>query len=400
MNHRERILAAFRHEEGGGLPIDFAGTDCSSVHVTTYDALCERLGLAPRPIRLGCMTQQIVEPDTQVQDRFGADAAALFFHPRRWRRWESPYGMPVLVPDRWRPELLENGDLVVRDAAGVVRSRKPAQSYYFDPANPPLADVAEPKQLERYDALFERWDWPAVLDESVEEYGLRARALHQGGDRAVVALWRMHFLQAGQIMRGYEQFLLDMLMNESLARAILEKLLDVYRERARQLLAVAKDSIDVIFLTDDLGTQGGPMIDPEVFRRLLKPVMADLVGFIKKESGKPILLHSCGSVRRFIPDLIQIGIDALNPVQISARGMDPAELKREFGKDIVFWGGGCDTQKVLNGSTPAQVRDAVRRSIEAFAPGGGYVFTQVHNIQAQVPVENILAMYETALEYR
>jgi uroporphyrinogen decarboxylase len=149
----------------------------------------------------------------------------------------------------------------------------------------------------------------------------------------------------------------------------------------------------VILVNDDLGTQTGPMLSPETYREMILPYQKRLFGFIKQHAEVPLLLHSCGSVREFIPDLIEAGVDALNPIQVSAAGMSPAELKREFGRDLVFWGGGCDTQEILCRRSPDQVKAEVRWRATDLAPGGGFVFTQVHNIQPDVPPENIIAMY-------
>ncbi len=152
--------------------------------------------------------------------------------------------------------------------------------------------------------------------------------------------------------------------------------------------------VDVVFVTDDLGTQQGPMLSIDCYREMILPYQKRLFAHIKSRTDAPLLLHSCGSVRAFIPYLIEAGVDALNPVQVAAAGMDSGSLKREFGKDIAFWGGGCNTQGVLNRGTPADVAREVEQRVRDFAPGGGFVFTQVHNIQADVPTENILAMYE------
>jgi len=176
-------------------------------------------------------------------------------------------------------------------------------------------------------------------------------------------------------------------------------LVDAYCARADRVLAALGDSIDAVMVNDDLGTQAGPMLSPDLYRKMIKPHQRRLFAHIKPRTRAALVLHSCGSVRYAIPDLIEIGVDALNPVQVSAAGMDSAELKREFGRDITFWGGGCDTQRVLSRGSPAEVRDEVRRRIGDLAPGGGFVFCQVHNIQPEVPPANVVAMLEAAREF-
>jgi len=398
MTPRQRILTTLERKEPDRLPIDFGGTDCSSIHVIAYDKLRKKAGIEPRPIRLGCMMQQVAEVDSELLDYFGSDAQGLYFHPRQWRQWESGYGFPVEVAARWQPENLPDGSTVMRDAAGIVQSRRTAGGLYFDPQDFALTRIEDPAEIAQYAALFERRDWPAVLDESVEEYAARAKAAYQATDRAVAALWQNHYLQTGQVMRGYEQFMIDLLADEAMVRGLLDRLHDVYMDRTRAFLDALGDWLDIVFLTDDLGTQQGPLIGPALYRKLIKPYWAEQIALIKLY-GKKVIMHACGAVSDFIPDLIEMGVDALNPVQISAAGMAPERLKREFGADIAFWGGGVNTQGTLDIGTPQQVRDEVRRNIETFAKGGGYVFTQVHNIQANVPPENILVAYEAAREY-
>lgn len=397
---RQRILVVLQHKESDRVPIDFGGTDCSSIHVAAYERLKNHLGLSLEPAKLTLPGEGILEVDAELRDRFDVDAVPLSFYPKQWRDWRSPEGIVSFVPELWRPEALPTGELILKDAGGVVRQRKPPKSPYFESVNPPLAGIDGAAELAQYEWLLQRWDWPPIFDESVDAYGERAKRLYDSTDRAVVALWRLHFLQSGLMLRGFEQFYMDLLANEPLVHALFRRLLDIYLERTGRFLEVMKDSFDIIFITDDLGTQGGAMIDPRVFRKMVRPYMEEMFLFLKKRSGgKPILLHSCGAVHAFIPDFIEMGVDALNPVQISAAGMDPVRLKKDFGKDIAFWGGGCDTQDVLCNGTPEKVCDSVKRHLDIFAPGGGYVFTQVHNIQAGVPPENIVALYDTAREY-
>jgi uroporphyrinogen decarboxylase len=184
-----------------------------------------------------------------------------------------------------------------------------------------------------------------------------------------------------------------------MVRTLLDYLIEGYLLRIDRLAPLLSDSVDVVLLNDDLGTQNGPMLALATYRELIKPYQKILFTHVKRKFGRPILFHSCGAVREFIPDLIDVGVDALNPVQLSANGMDARVLKHDFGNYMSFWGGGVDTQTVLNKSTPSEVADSVRRNVEIFAPGGGFVFCQVHNIQPDVPPENVVAMYKALDEY-
>lgn len=395
MTGRERILATLAQREPDRVAIDFGGTDCSSLHLRAHENLRQTLGLPATPVRLACLTQQIAETDTALMDRFHGDAVSLYFHPQKWTTWKSGYGFGVKVPSLLRLETRPDGSTVSLDGKGSVRAERPPNGLYFDPVNPVFAGATGPADFDSALGVFDRWDWPAACDETLPQFAARASKLRQSTDRAIVASWCFHYLQAGQIMRGYEQFMVDLLTDEPLARGLLDRLHDVYLQRAMELLMAVGKNIDIVFLTDDLGTQNAPLISPETYRRLIKPYWRELISMIKQQ-GHKVLMHSCGAVADFIPDLIDMGVDALNPVQITAAGMSPARLKREFGRDIAFWGGGISTQGTLERGTPQEVRDEVRRHLDIFAPGGGYVFTQVHNIQAGVPSANIIAAFDAA----
>ncbi len=392
---RQKVLAAMERRNAGPVAVDFGGTECSSAHLISYQKLRQHLGIEPRPLRLGCMMQLIVEADPEIQDRLGSDAISLPFYPRHWRTWDSGYGFPVEVAEGWKPEVQPDGSSITCDRKGAVVSRRAPGGMYFDPEIFPFHDATSPRDYDARPELFERWDWPAALDESMADYAARAKKFYAGTDRAVIASWRMHYLQAGQFLRGYEQFLVDLLVEEEMAQGLLDRLHAAYMKRARAFLDVMGDSVDAIFFTDDLGTQSAPLIGVETYRTRIKPYWKELIALVKSRNIK-VIMHACGAVSDFIPDLIEMGVDALNPVQITAAGMDPERLIREFGKDISFWGGGVGTQGTLDRAAPAMIREAVKRNVATFNRHGGYVFTPVHNIQADVPPENILAAFDAA----
>jgi uroporphyrinogen decarboxylase len=304
----------------------------------------------------------------------------------------------VLLPEKWEEDVGKDGATVIRRADGEVAARRPQGGHYFDPVNPPLRDLTDPAQLEQYRDTISSFDFPSFADEPAADLQDRARALRGHGACTVFNLC-CHILAAGQLLRGYEDFMVDLLTDEKMVRKLLDCLIEGYCRRVDWLAPLLKDSIDVVLLNDDLGTQTGPMLSPATYRQMIKPYQKELFGHVKSAFGTSILFHSCGAVRDFIPDLIEVGVDALNPVQLSAEGMDLKELKQDFGKDITFWGGGVDTQTVLNRQSPTGVMDAVRRNVDTLAPGGGFVFCQVHNIQPDVPPENVVAMFEALDEY-
>jgi len=292
-----------------------------------------------------------------------------------------------------------NGDRLILGAEGQPSARMPAGGFYFDPVGEPLANCRSARELEKHRAEIESFDLPGFCNEGVAATAARAAELHAETEEAVVLNLCCHFLAGGTILRGYEQFMIDLMVEPEITDALLEILLEAYMKRVDLYAPQLAANVDVVLFNDDLGTQNGPIIAPELYRKVIKPRQAKLFGHARKAFDAPILFHSCGAVSEFMRDLAEVGVDALNPVQVSAAGMDSARLKKEFGKDICFWGGGCDTQNVLSRGTVQDVRDEVEKRIADFAPGGGFVFTQVHNIQADVPPENIVAMLEAAREF-
>ena len=391
MTGRERVLATLNREKPDCIAMEIGGTDCSSVHVIPYQKLRQRLGLPDGPIGCACMIQLAARTDADVMDALGVDVEVLWFGSRKTKIWNTPFGVDLIVPELFDVEDLPDGSSVVRNPQGVICFKRAADAYYHDPVGAPLGEITSPAELNRFDAMFERWDYSYTYDEPLEALAERGRKQYQSTDRAVVSLWRMHYLQTGMLMRGYEQFLIDLMVEKDLARALLDKLHQVYMERVETFLNAFSDCFDIVFLTDDLGTQDTGIISNAVYEEMIFPYVRELVGRIKA-SGKKVVMHSCGAVSAFVPYLIEAGVDALNPVQVSAGGMNPADLVRQYGRDIAFWGGGVDTQHALNSPDPEVVRADVRRRLKEYGPDAHLVFTQVHNIQYDVSAENIMAM--------
>jgi len=335
--------------------------------------------------------QQVVLMDEQVLDAFEIDAVALHFEPKRWKRSTLGDGSPCEVPEGWNERIMPDGSRRVAAADGRIAARMPAGGFYFEPGDPALAGVASAAEIDPESPHIAGFDLPGFSDETWEERARRARALHETV-RAVVGNFCCHFLAAGQILRGYANFMCDLMAEKALAHALLDALCETYIRRADDYVGALGPYLDVILVNDDLGTQNGPMLSPELYREMIKPYQKRFYGRLRSIFDGALLMHSCGAIADFIPDLIECGVQAINPVQISARGMEPERLKREFGRDIVFWGGGCDTQRTLNQCPPERVAEEVKRNCGVFGRGGGFVFTQVHNIQPDVPPENVAAM--------
>jgi uroporphyrinogen decarboxylase len=393
MTSRERINAALRHEEPDRIPVDLGASESSGIMGITYNALRGHLGLGGRT-QIYDISQVIAKVEEPVLDHIGADALPLFIEPRRWKPWTLQDGSPCEVAEGLNITPRDGGGWEICRDDGTPAAVNPAGSYYFDAVNPPLADARSPQDIEEAIEHLETFDWPGYLDEDFDDLGLKARCLHEETDRFIVANLWVHVFAASQILRGFENFMMDLATDKALANHLMGRLVDCYEERVHRYIEAVGPWVDIIQVNDDLGAQDGLQLSQGLYREMVKPHHARLWGMIKELSGRPLLLHSCGSIHDLLPDLIEIGVDAINPVQVTAANMDGALLKREFGDELTFWGGGCDTQHVLGVGTPEQVKAEVRLRCEQFAPGGGFVFCQVHNIQPDVPPENIMAMYE------
>ena len=397
MNSRERILKTLNHQEPDRIPLDLGGTESSGMTAYSLFNLYNYLDIQA-DLRIFEPYQYVAYIGDELTTRFKIDTANLTPEPKSWVKQVNQLGFEVQLPEKWCEEISENGTTIIRRVDGTIAACRPKDGYYFDPINPPLQNVTEPTEVDRHKDIIFFFDWPSFVDESGEDLQRRAQEMHNTG-KCVVFNLCCHLLAAGQLLRGYENFMIDLLTNEVMVRKLLDCLIEGYCRRVDRLAPLLKDKVDVVLLNDDLGTQNAPMLSPSTYRKIIKPYQKEFFGYVKKAFGNPILFHSCGAVREFITDLIEVGVDALNPVQISAEGMDPKELKNDFGNDITFWGGGIDTQTVLNKGTPIEIEDAVKRSVDILAPGGGFVFTQVHNIQPDVPAENVIAMNDAFNKY-
>lgn len=403
MKPRERVLAALRHQEPDRVPIDFGGTGDTTILATAYQPLREALGLDASITRVVDAVQQTAVIEEDVRQALGVDVIPIFDEPRSWTRSTLSDGSPAELPAGFRPEIQSDGSRVVVDAAGNITLKMPQGGYYYDPVHAPLANVSDIKELEQHTApLIQRivgYDTPDHLDKSYEEKAQEAKSLRESSDYALVGFFGGHLLQAGQVLRGWETFLMDLLANKRLAHALLEQLLAAHLERFERFAATIGPYVDVVHFEEDLGMQDRPLMSPPVYREMIKPYQQKLFAYARARCDAYILLHTDGAVAPFIPDFIEMGVDAINPVQVSAAGMESNKLKKEFGRDITFWGAGCDSQAVLPFGTSQQVADEVKRRIDDLAPGGGFVFAPIHNVQAGVPASNAVTMFRTALEY-
>ncbi len=398
MTPRERVLAALNHVEPDRVPVDLSGHRSSGIAAIAYPKLRRYLGLEPRPVRVYDVIQQLAVVDDDVLDRFGVDCIEMgrgfALDNDSWRPWTLPDGTDCLIPawtrmerraDRW----------VILSHSGKVFAHMPDGTLYFEQTYFPLAESDDDRILR--EAFGEcMWTGVAAPPGPVDPETLRAgaRRFRASTDRAIIGLFGGNLFETGQFFYRADNFFMLLAGEPAKAHRFLDRLVEIHLANLEKFLAAVGPSIDIILFGDDLGMQTGPMLSPRMYCEFFKPRHQILWQRAKELANVKVMLHCCGGVRELLPHLIEAGLDAINPVQITCAGMNAAELKAEFGHDLTFWGGGCDTREILTGARPEQVAEHVRNQVRTLAPGGGFVFQQVHNILANVPPENIVAMLD------
>ncbi len=379
MNSRERLLTALNHQEPDRIPFDLGSTQVTGIHVIAYQNLRDYLGLPHVEAQICDEVQGLALPDDDVIEKLGIDVRGLF--PLNSHNWNVA---AIDAGDNWE----------YHDEWGLTQHKPKPDGLYFSVVKSPL-------------------DRPALTVEDVQAYAWPDTGDVQriAGLREVAVIYRAQgqavmikgvlagIFEMSQRVRGMQNLMIDLASNESLACAFLDKMVELKINFWETALTQLGDLIDVISEADDYGTQTSQLISPRMFRKIFKPRLHTLFTRIHQLApNAKLFFHSDGNIRPILPDLIEIGIDILNPIHITATGMEPSALKRDFGQDVAFWGGGVETQSVLPFGTPQEVKDNVRRNVDALAPGGGYVFNTIHNIQADVPPQNIVAMIEALRE--
>ncbi len=378
---RNRVEAALAHREADRVPYDLGGTILTGINRHAYRRLRRHLGLPEEAIEIEDKCQQLGRVHEDVKDRLQVDVWGI--NPGR-----APGGLP--------PSRVEDGYDKFQDEWGIEWWMPVEGGFYYDMRRHPLENVSTLEGLKkaRFPDPLHPGRYEGMAAKAEELMGRRQKAYVLGRNAPgiwEVALW----------LRGFENFFCDMADNPAFAEALMDIVCEIKMKYWEKALETVGPHVMMVSEADDLASQNALLCSPAMYRRFIKPRHSRLFSFIKKHAQAPVKIfyHSCGAVAPLIPDLIESGVDILNPVQVSAVGMDTRELKRRFGKDLTFYGGGVDTQKVLPHGTPAQVRDEVRRRLDDLAPGGGFIFNTVHNIQADVPPENIVAMWETLREH-
>lgn len=417
MTSRERVQLALAHREADRVPLDLGASPTTGMQVDTVYKLRQALTLDPpgTPVRVIEPYQMLGEIEPDLMEALGVDVVALP-SPRTmfgyenvgWKPWTTFDGTPVLVPEGFNTEPDANGDILMYpegDRSVPASGRMPRGGFYFDSIirQPPLDE----SNLKVEDNLEE---FGPVSDEDLEYFGREAERLYTQTDKAIlanfggtafgdIALVPAPWLKHPKGIRDVEEWYISTSIRRDHVYRVFQRQLEIALLNLEKLHAVVGGRATAVFVTGtDFGAQNGPFISPKAYRDLFQPFHKQVNDWIHHHTSWKSFIHSCGSVRALIPDFLEAGFDILNPVQCSAAGMVPAELKAEFGDRVTFWGGGVDTQRTLPFGKPEEVRREVSERLRTFGQGGGYVFNTTHNVQARVPVENVLAMYETLRE--
>jgi uroporphyrinogen decarboxylase len=396
LTSRERVLTTLRHKEPDKVPIDLGGARSTGIMAVAYSNLKKYLGINHNDIHVYDWARQLADIEKYILDLFEIDVIDMMnsfigIEPGEWKEWELKNGEKACMLKNSFPERI-GAEWVSKDTKGRITRRMPENSYYFDLCNPLLENI------ERKD--IDEFDWNYLKDEELKSWEKKAKYLFENTQYAIIANFGGNLLEYPQELRGWMNFMSDLASGENYVDELLDKLVEIYLQNLKLFLQAVGKYVQLIQFGDDLGSQRGPLISPDLYREKIKPRHEKIFKYVSQNSDAFIFYHSCGSIYKLIPDLIDSGVQALNPVQTNTTDMDPIRLKKEFGDQLTFWGGGSETQTILLNGTQDEIENQVKERMEIFKPGGGYVFCQIHNIQAGVSPENIVAMFNAAKKYR
>jgi hypothetical protein len=415
MNSKERLLEALSHREPDCIPIDFGGTSVTGIHVSCVAALRDYFSLTKQPVKVHEPYQMLGWIDEDLKQAMGIDVEGVFprktmfgFPNENWKPWRMDNGLEVLVPEGFRVTRDANGDTLIYpegDTTAPPSGRMPKGGYFFDaiirqePIDEEKLNPAD--NLEEFEPIStEDLDYLVTTAQAAAATGRGVIASFGGTAFGDIALVPAPFLKHPKGIRDVSEWYISTRTRRDYIHSVFSKQCEIALANLEKIHAAVGSLVDVVFVCGtDFGTQKSSFCSVETFRELYAPYYKAVNDWIHRHTSWKTFKHSCGSVERFIPSLIESGFDILNPVQCSAAGMEAEHLKSTYGQDIVFWGGGVDTQRVLPFGTPAEVRDQVLARCKVFSQGGGFVFNSIHNIQARTPVENIVAMLNAVYEF-
>lgn len=411
MNSRERVLSTINHREPDRVAIDLGATPSSGISAIAYNNLKKHLNIKSGHTRVYDVVQQVAQPEIEILDRFKVDVLDIgrTFNSsdRDWYNIVLPDGSTGQYPVWFKPVKQTDNSFLAYNKQNDLVGKMPVGATFFDQTSFPYLDEY-PENYEDLSLAMENVLWQSLAhspwdhaseDDFWETLRENAITLRESSDRALMIVCGCNLFEWGTFFRRIDNFLMDIYSEPDEVEKLLEALMEKHIATLEKVCSAVGDVVDILRFGDDLGMDSGPFMSPEIYRNIFKPRHKKLCEYVHKNSQMKTFLHSCGSVYKLIPDLIDAGYDILNPVQTTSFEMEPERLKNEFGNDIVFWGGGSDTRFILNRGTVDDVKNDVKKRLEVFAPGGGYVFNPIHNIMPDVPPENVVAMFEAIDEF-
>ncbi len=412
MKSRERVRKVLQHQEPDRIPIDLGSMRSSGIATIAYNKLREKLNLNKDKLpRMYDFIQQLAYPEEEVMEMFHIDAidAGQGFLPAedKWRKWELNDGSKCLIPKILNIEIDDNGTVYLMDNEGIKVGKKPKSSLYVDQCYWVYQDLAFiPDNFKDEDLDRHVWAVPSppwhldIFDKNqFKQFVEGIKNLYENTDYSIVLAVGCNMFETGTFLRGMANFMMDMYADKEKTKKLLDRLVERNLEKLEKVIDGVGGYVDLLQFGDDLGGQDGPFMSPGIYKEVFQPRHKKMWDFVHENSNCKVFLHSCGSIYELLPHLIDAGLDVLNPVQTTAKDMEPNKLKKEFGKDLVFWGGCCNTRDILAKESPEKVTEDVKKRIEILGEGGGLVFNQIHNILADVPPENVISMLDTAYNF-
>jgi len=412
MNARQLVMASINHQEVSKVPVDLGATPSSGISAIAYNNLTKYLGMENSKTKIYDVVQQLAQPEEAFINKFGIDVIDIgrAFNDKEedWAPTTLANGATAYYPKWFKPELQSDGSYIARNELGEIVAKMPQGATFFDQTIFPYVD----DYPENYNDIGQAMDkvlWQKLVHSPWDHAAdsnfwttLREKAIYlrDNTDKALMVVCGCNLLEWGTFLRRMDNFLMDIYADQENVEKMMDVLVEKHLETLKKVCDAVGDVVDVLRFGDDLGMDSGPFMAPDKYKEIFKPRHKMLCDYVHKHSKMKTFLHSCGGIYPLIPDLIEAGYDIINPVQTNIPNMEPEKLKKDFGKDITFWGGGVDTRRVLNRGTVQEVKDDVRRNIEILLPGGGFVFNPVLNIMPDVPPQNVVAMFEAIDEYR
>ncbi len=415
MESRGRLKMALNHVQPDRIPVDFGSNGVTGIHVRIVEQLREYYGLQYRPVKAVEPYQMLGEIEEDLLDALGVDVTGLWgknnmfgIPQEEWKPFKTFWGQEILVPGNFNTMIDDNGDLLIYpqgDRSVSASAKMPKSGYFFDAIirqQPVVEEEPDPaNNLEEFSQLTDKelMYWKEQARKAARS-GRGVIANFGGTALGDIALVPAMNLKHPKGIRDITEWYISLLLRPDYIHRVFDRQTDIALENLKKIYGAVGENIDAVFICGtDFGTQDSTFCSPETFRELYAPYYRKVNDWVHNNTGWKTFKHCCGAVESFMKDFIDAGFDIINPVQISAAGMLPGHLKKEYGDHLVFWGGGVDTQKTLPFGTPGEVRDQVLRVCEIFSKNGGYVFNTVHNIQANVPVKNVIAMLEAIKEF-